>query len=246
MGIRRPEPYIPIYNIIYFIILNDYLFQKMQFLGVTFIFLYLMHSNQLHPTARLQLRKTNGGLTNQKTQHIQKKQSISQSESSEQLDIVPQKFHSLYVKFASSPPTSPPLWYLASQTNNRRRRSNAEDGQTKYSVCETNQSWTTKSKAINSYGNQVGVVQHIMVGHTRVAQYFFEVRCVNESCACEGIDTNLYTSECETNNTFVRAKIINQYGVRGWGYIKIASSCGCKIRRKSTRNIYDSLWDDFK
>lgn len=155
----------------------------------------------------------------------------------------PPQYASVYVQFSSRPPVSPP-WASASQRRRERRNSDAGVDLMTRPVCESVSQWHSKTEAEDMWGNRVPVVQSIDINGRRVNQYFFETYCASENCTCHGIDTQQYTSKCESKHIWAYAKTVDSQNNQGWNLIKLRGSCSCSVTR-----IYeerDSLWDDLR
>lgn len=157
---------------------------------------------------------------------------------------IPKQYESIYVRFATEPPTLPPWINTESDSRVRRSTNSSIQLRVKQSVCDSLTTWVLKTTAEDVHGNVLELAQHIDVDGLRIQQYFYETYCLEEKCACKGIDTSLYTSECESKYIFAYAKTIDSQGDRAWTLIKLRGSCNCSIKRKSDHN--SRFWDDLR
>lgn len=158
----------------------------------------------------------------------------------------PPQYASVYVRFSSQPPVSPP-WISNGQRRGRNRARRSSDDSIDLvtrPACESISRWHSKTEAEDMWGNKVPVVQSIDVNGARVNQYFFETYCTRENCTCHGIDTQLYTSKCKSKHIWAYAKTIDSQNNQGWNLIKLRGSCSCSVTRIDEGR--DSLWDDLR
>ena len=154
----------------------------------------------------------------------------------------PENFKSVYVTFSPDKPESPP-WMEPGHRRRQKRSVNITDSSPhiKTPVCESLGHWVEKQTAEDMFSNTVRVVQKIDIGGTRMNQYFYETYCRQENCQCRGIDTENYTSQCESKTIWVYAKIIDAFDTVGWNYIKLRAACGCSVTEKEREQ---SIWGD--
>lgn len=162
------------------------------------------------------------------------------------LQNIPKQYESIYVRFASAAPETPPWVTLDNFISDRAKRSLniSSNPHVRRSVCESVSQWVEKTEAEDMWGNRLRVLQQISVGNTRINQYFFETFCATEGCACEGIDTTRYTSNCGNKHIWAYAKTVDSIGNQGWNLIKLRGSCTCTITPK--QNEFQSIWDDLR
>lgn len=176
------------------------------------------------------------------SKHDSQKSNINSTE----IHHAPKEYQSIYVRFApqipETPPWQPPDGPAAPRT---KRSTNPSMHPIKQSVCESVSNWVEKTTAEGMWGNTLTVAQKIDISGTRVHQYFYETRCVEEHCQCLGIDTTRYTSKCESQHIWAYAKVTDSYGTEGWNLIKLRGGCGCLITAK-VEERYESLWNDLR
>uniref|UniRef100_R4FI83 NGF-Bra-4 n=1 Tax=Brachyurophis roperi TaxID=1295043 RepID=R4FI83_9SAUR len=104
-----------------------------------------------------------------------------------------------------------------------------------HSVCDSINSWVTKTTATDIHDNRVTVTAEINLNNHVYNQYFFETKCINPNpvpSGCRGIDSRYWNSYCTTTQSFVMA--LTMEGNRtSWRFIRIDTACVCVISRKS-------------
>ncbi|XP_012707372.2 uncharacterized protein LOC105917184 [Fundulus heteroclitus] len=126
------------------------------------------------------------------------------------------------------------------------------------SVCESESVWVTdKTTAIDSYNQQVTVLQEIQTQTGPLKQYFYETRCRQAEqqsgpsrtrgagqrsegtgvagAGCLGVDKKQWRSECKARQTYVRALSKDANNRMGWRWIRIDSSCVCVLLSRTNQ-----------
>ncbi|KAH3738148.1 hypothetical protein DPMN_044776 [Dreissena polymorpha] len=97
--------------------------------------------------------------------------------------------------------------------------------------CGTRSSYVYKTEAEDIFGDTVSIYPVIEFGKVTIDQYFHETYCLDENCACAGIDSKHFTSFCETTHSYTYARAVKN-GNLGWTFVKVRSGCACIINEK--------------
>ncbi|KAH3828454.1 hypothetical protein DPMN_130423 [Dreissena polymorpha] len=97
--------------------------------------------------------------------------------------------------------------------------------------CGTKSSYVFKEEAKDIFGDTVHIHPVIEFGKVTFTQYFRETFCSDDGCSCYGIDSNKFTSSCETTHSYTNAKVVKNGSLR-WTLVKIRSGCACIINEK--------------
>uniref|UniRef100_R4G2P8 NGF-Bra-9 n=1 Tax=Brachyurophis roperi TaxID=1295043 RepID=R4G2P8_9SAUR len=154
------------------------------------------------------------------------------------------RFQSPRVLFSTQPPPlsrdEQSVEFLDNEdTLNRNIRTKREThpvhNRGEYSVCDSIDSWVTKTTATDIHDNRVTVMVDVNLNNHFYKQYFFETKCTNPNplpSGCRGIDSRYWNSYCTTTQSFVMA--LTMEGNRtSWRFIRIDTACVCVISRKS-------------
>lgn len=157
------------------------------------------------------------------------------------------RFNSPRVLLSERPPLQPPPLYLmddfvsAQEAANKTRQKRYVEHKSyrgEYSVCDSKSNWVTdRTKAVDIYGHDVGVLTEVDMVKTGMKQYFFETSCDSNKpikSGCRGIDDKHWNSQCKTTQTYVRA-LTTLNNVLNWRWIRINTACSCALSRKRRR-----------